>query len=64
VRERIPTTGADAETGMVIDTYKLGVDYRCVVQCVSGREAVFFEHELIVDARELSTAGGISLVVL
>jgi hypothetical protein len=53
VRERIPTTGADAETGIVIGTYKLGVDYRCVVQCVSGREAVFFEHELIVEAREL-----------
>jgi hypothetical protein len=49
VREKFPMTSVDAETGVVIETYEWGGNYRCVVQCESGREAVFFERELVLD---------------
>jgi hypothetical protein len=49
VRERFPVTSADGEMGIVIASYELGGEYRCVVKCESGREAVFFEKELILD---------------
>jgi hypothetical protein len=49
VRERFPTTSAGDELGMVIESYELNGQYRCVVQFESGREAVLFEQELILD---------------
>jgi len=49
VRERFPVTSADGETGTVIESYESGGKYRCVVKCNSGREAVFFENELLLD---------------
>jgi hypothetical protein len=49
VRESFPTIGADVETGIVIDNYDLNGQYRYVVRYESGREAVFFENELILD---------------
>lgn len=53
VRERFPVTSADSEIGIVIGSYELSGEYRCVVKCESGREAVFFENELISDKGQI-----------
>lgn len=56
VREKFPMTSGDGEAGIVIESYEWGGDYRCVVQCESGREAVFFENELVPD-RKITPSG-------
>jgi hypothetical protein len=45
VREKMPFLRAN-ETGVVIRTYPLDGEYRCVVNFESGREGVYFEREL------------------
>jgi hypothetical protein len=39
------------ERGVVMEAYQLEGDYRYIVNFESGREAVFFESELISDDR-------------
>jgi hypothetical protein len=48
VRERFQSTRAGDGKGIVIKSYELSGEYRCVVKCESGREAIFFERELIL----------------
>jgi hypothetical protein len=50
VREKSPMTSVGDEKGIVIKSYELNEQYRCVVQFESGREAVLFEAELLLDA--------------
>jgi hypothetical protein len=45
VREKMPFFIAN-ETGVVVQTYPLDGQYRCVVKFDGGREAVYFETEL------------------
>jgi hypothetical protein len=47
VREKFPA--ASTEIGIVIERYELGSEHRFVVKFNSGREGVFFEHELVLD---------------
>jgi hypothetical protein len=49
VVERIPFGSVIAEQGTVTEAYELKGEYRYVVHFESGREAVFFENELVVD---------------
>jgi len=50
VREKMPFFRPD-ETGVVVETYPLDGQYRCVVSFESGREGVYFERELIITDR-------------
>jgi len=47
VYERSPFERTDQETGMVTGRYEFEDEYRYVVKFESGREAVFFERELV-----------------
>ena len=49
VCEKFPSTAAGDEIGVVIKTYVSDGEYRCVVKFGSGREAVLFEKELVLD---------------
>ena len=49
VREKIPS--GSGEIGIVIKQYELSGERRFVVKFNSGREGVFFEHELQPDGR-------------
>jgi hypothetical protein len=49
VCEKFPATSAGDEIGVVIKSYELNGEYRYVVKFGSGREAVLFETELILD---------------
>jgi len=51
VREASPIIGAEAEVGTITDSYEFKGEYRYVVKCKSGRDAVFFEHELTLERR-------------
>jgi hypothetical protein len=51
VREKFQTIGTEAERGVVTGSYEFNGHYRYVVKCVRGREAVFFEQELALEAR-------------
>jgi hypothetical protein len=50
VRVKLPTIGKEAEKGVVTDSYEFIGQPRYVVACQSGRKAVFFDHELVLDA--------------
>ena len=43
----LPSETTDRETGMVTGRYEFEDEYRYVVKFESGREAVFFERELV-----------------
>jgi len=49
VCEKFPSTAAGDEIGVVIKSYESDGQYRYVVKFVSGREAVLFEKELVLD---------------
>jgi hypothetical protein len=51
VRESFPIIGKEAKKGVVTDSYESSGQQVYIVACVSGREAVFFERELTLDAR-------------
>ena len=55
VREKFPSSAGD-EIGIVIKSYELNEQYRCVVRFESGREAVLFETEFLLDAQRVSRA--------
>ena len=48
-RKSFPSTTAGDEIGVIIKSYQLGGEYRYVVKFGSGREAVLFEKELVLD---------------
>jgi hypothetical protein len=47
VREKFPLASADREPGTITKAYELSGEYRYVVRFESGREAVYFEKELV-----------------
>ena len=47
VYEKLPFASTRPERGFVIERYELEGEYRYIVKFESGREAVFFERELI-----------------
>jgi hypothetical protein len=49
VCEKVPSTSAGNEIGVVVKSYESGGEYRYVVKFGSGREAVLFEKELVLD---------------
>jgi hypothetical protein len=49
VCERFPFANTRRERGIVTERYELEGEYRYIVTFDSGREAIFFEKELIAD---------------